>query len=108
ARRGEGTRRSLSGETPHRAGAGGRGSGAGEGAAFCRPLLRTGRESSGHRAFVVVDELAFVVVFGADEASPSGDRLRRLIRLEAAEELLFTFGCGIVPESPITEHRRIV
>src|SRR5690349_15876240 len=41
---------------------------------------------------VVVNRLPFIIVLGAQEAGPRGERLRRFVRLEAQEQLLLALG----------------
>ena len=59
-------------------------------------------------AFVIVNRLPLVVVFGLLPAPPLGDRLRRFVRLKAAEELLLARGRGLVAQAAVAEHHRVV
>ena len=60
------------------------------------------------RRNMLVNQLAFVVVLGMQPPIRPGDRLRRLIGLEAQVELLVLRGLGGVAHPLVTEHQVVV
>src|SRR5437764_4571072 len=57
---------------------------------------------------MIMDSLAFVVVFGAQQTRASGDGLRRFISLEPLEQCLFPFSIHTVAQPSVTKHSRVV
>src|SRR5277367_6449403 len=58
--------------------------------------------------FVVVNGLAFVVVFRAEGAAFGCDGLGSFVGFEAAEEFFFSFRADYVAESAVAQHPGIV
>src|SRR6185295_3835957 len=70
--------------------------------------LRDGPWGVQRHALVLVDLLALVVVLRAQHAGPGGDRLRRLLGLEAAEQRRLPRRALPVAQGAPAEHRRVV
>src|SRR5581483_8871044 len=56
------------------------------------------------RRFVVMNQLAFIVIFGADHAALCRDGLRRLVRFEALNQDLLPVRIRLVSKTAITKH----
>ncbi len=75
----------------------------------CPPVTAAARDAASNKiGNVIVNRLPLIIVLGAQKPGLRGERLRRFVRFETQEQLLFALRLIRLAQSAVTQHQIVV